>query len=256
MRADRLDQIEQYVMERGNASLPEIAEHFSVSINTVRRDVAELLRRGNIRKVYGGVSVDSAGFSPMSVRETINEPEKEIIGRLAATLVEDGDTVFLDAGSTTPYLVGHLADRVNVTIITHNLKAIEEASRHENLRILAIGGEYNHHTQSFVGIAASGRFQSYHISKVFLATTAVSAEFGLTNTTYLEAEIKRKIVSCGGEVILLADHTKFGQNAVISFCSLDQLSAVVTDRMPDEEFVRALKEAGARLICPGKATAR
>ena len=252
MRADRLDRIEKYVLERGNASIPDIAATFQISINTVRRDVAELLRRGNIRKVYGGVSASVAGFSPMSVREAANEPEKRTIGRLAAGLVEDGDTIFLDAGSTVPYLVGSLTGRKNVTIITHNLKAIEAASEYENLRIIAIGGEYNYNTQSFVGIAASGidRMQ-YHIDKVFLATTGVSAKFGLTNTTFLEAEIKRKIIACGGDVILLADHTKFGQNAVISFCALDQLSAVVTDKKPDEEFIGALRASGASLICPG-----
>ena len=252
MRADRLDRIEQYVLERGNASIPEIAETFDISINTVRRDLAELLRRGNIRKVYGGVSTASAGFSPMSVREAANEPEKKTIGRLAAEMVEDGNTIFLDAGSTVPHLIGYLKDRSNVTIITHNLKAIEEASKYENLRIIAIGGEYNYHTQSFVGIAASEIEQlHYRIDKVFLATTAVSAKFGLSNTTFLEAEIKRKLVSAGGEVILLADHTKFGQNAVISFCALDQLAAVVTDRKPDEDFSAAMDAAGAKLVYPG-----
>ena len=120
MKANRLDLIEAYTVDRGSASLPELAEAFGVSINTLRRDIAELVQRGKIRKVYGGVTANDVSVTPISVRETTNSQEKQRIGELAAQLVNDGDTIFLDSGSTTPYLLACLEGKQELTVISHN----------------------------------------------------------------------------------------------------------------------------------------
>lgn len=105
-------------------SLEELSTQFSVSMNTIRRDVMELLSRGNIRKVYGGVSSTlinrPVGFS---VRAQKNSRAKQIIGRLASQLVSDGASIFLDSGSTTPYILQHIGEKNGVTVITHSLTA-------------------------------------------------------------------------------------------------------------------------------------
>ena len=138
MRADRLNEMEQYILGRENVSLEELCVQFSISMNTVRRDIAELLNRGNVRKVYGGVSSNlqhrPLGFS---VRERKNSEAKQIIGQLAARLVNNGSSIFLDSGSTTPNIVRHLGEKNGVTVITHSLTALYEAANWTDYGITA-----------------------------------------------------------------------------------------------------------------------
>lgn len=252
MRADRLNAMEQYILGKENVSLDELTNQFGISMNTVRRDIAELLNRGNIRKVYGGVSSNllnrPLGFS---VRERKNSEAKQLIGQLASRLVTSGSSIFLDSGSTTPNLLRHLSEKNGVTVITHSLTALYEASSLPNLNIIALGGVYTPATSSFTGISTLDALSRLSIQTIFISATGVTIESGLTNSTYLEAEIKRSVVQRGNRVVLMADQSKFGHSAVISFCSFDQLYAIVTDRMPPAPYLEAIDRYGIRLICPG-----
>ena len=243
MRAERLNAMEQYILGKETVSLEELSTQFSVSMNTIRRDVMELLSRGNIRKVYGGVSSTlinrPVGFS---VRAQKNSRAKQIIGRLASQLVSD---------STTPYILQHIGEKNGVTVITHSLTALYAASSLSNLNIIALGGIYAPATSSFTGISTLDALSRLSIQTIFISATGVSIENGLTNSTYLEAEIKRSVVQRGNRVVLMADQSKFGHSAVISFCPFEQLYAIVTDCLPSEPYLEAIDRYGIRLICPG-----
>ena len=252
MRAERLNAMEQYILGKETVSLEELSTQFSVSMNTIRRDVIELLNRGNIRKVYGGVSSTlinrPVGFS---VRAQKNSRAKQIIGQLASQLVSDGASIFLDSGSTTPYIHQHNREKNGVTVITHSLTALYAASSLSNLNIIALGGIYAPATSSFTGISTLDALSRLSIQTIFISATGVSIENGLTNSTYLEAEIKRSVVQRGNRVVLMADQSKFGHSAVISFCPFDQLYAIVTDCLPSEPYLEAIDRYVIRLICPG-----
>lgn len=256
MRIDRLNNIEQYVIKHGSASLEELASCFDISMNTVRRDVKELLDRGALEKVYGGVAIKSnpvgTGFQPMSIRAGKNNAEKQIIGQLAASLVEDKTSIFLDAGSTTPAILPYLSQKKDVTVVTHSLSALCEASKYPNLNVIALGGMYYPHTSSYVGISTLDSLERMRINTVFMAATGVSLTEGVTNSTFLEAEVKTKVAKCGGKIVLMADHTKFDSAAALTVCSLDDLYCVVTDREPSKPYLDRFKKAGVRLLCPEK----
>ena len=128
VRVDRINRMERYILENESVSLTDLAEHFDVSINTVRRDIGELLARGRVRKVYGGVaaSLPSENLTgpqllPFAKRAVMNSAEKQLIGSLAAPLVRDNSTVFLDSGSTVACMLPYLAQRQGLTIVTHSL---------------------------------------------------------------------------------------------------------------------------------------
>lgn len=252
MRADRLNIMEQYILSKENVSLEELSGQFDISMNTVRRDIVELLNRGNIRKVYGGVSSNLVnrplGFSE---RERKNSEAKQIIGRLASRMVDDGSSIFIDSGSTTSNLLRHLSEKNGVTVITHSLTAMSEASLLSNLNIIGLGGIYTPSTSSFTGISTLDSLSRLSIQTIFISATGVTIENGLTNSTYLEAEIKRSVVQRGNRVVLMADQSKFGESAVISFCSFEQLYAIVTDRMPSAAYLEVIERYGIRLIYPG-----
>ncbi|NCB30832.1 MAG: DeoR/GlpR transcriptional regulator [Clostridia bacterium] len=251
MRLDRLNAMEQYVLQNGTATLEDLAKHFSVSANTIRRDVNELLERDRIKKVYGGVSIKAAQSPlPISVRSSKCAAEKLIIGRLASTLVEDNSTIFLDSGSTTTTLLPNIVTRQQITMVTHSLPAMYEASKYEKLKVVALGGIYNAATSSYFGVSTIETLSRMTINTVFIAATGVSLERGLTNTTYLEAEIKRCITSREQCVVLMADHTKFGYSSMITFCDFEKLFAVVTDRLPPPPFLEVIQRKGIKLLCP------
>lgn len=252
MRTERLNAMEQYILSKEHASLEDLASQFGVSINTIRRDISELLDRGNIRKVYGGVSSNllnrPLGFS---IREQKNSSEKQIIGQLASQLVANGSSIFLDSGSTTPNILRHLGEKNGITVITHSLISLYEASTLPNLNIIALGGVFNPATSSFTGISTLDSLSRLSIQTIFISATGVTLESGLTNSTYLEAEIKRSVVQRGSRVVLMADHSKFDRSAVISFCTFEQLYAIVTDRLPPPPYIEAMGRHRIRLICPG-----
>lgn len=252
MRAGRLATMEQYILGKENVSLEELSNHFGISLNTVRRDILELQNRGNIRKVYGGVSSNLVNRPlDFSIRKNKNSEAKRIIGQLAAGFVSDGSSIFIDSGSTTPNLLPYLSEKNGVTVITHSLTAMYEAATHTNLNLIALGGIYAPSTSSFAGISTLDALSRLSIQTIFISASGVNLENGLSNNSYLEAEIKRSVVQRCNRVILMADQSKFDQTAVISFCSFAQLYAIVTNCAPSAKYIEAIERNNIKLIYPG-----
>ncbi|MGE4548208.1 MAG: DeoR/GlpR family DNA-binding transcription regulator [Intestinibacillus sp.] len=248
MKISRLNSIEQYVISHETATIDELCEVFSVSKNTIRRDLNELESRGHIAKVYGGVTAtSSAGPVPTPVRSGLHPADKTLIGRLAAAEVEDGDTIFLDSGTTTVCMLKFLAAKKRITIVTHSLGALSEASHYENLNVISLGGIYSRPTDSFVGLSTFEALSTMKINKAFMAATGVSIENGLMNTTFLEAEIKRGVVQRAAHIYLLADGSKLDHDAVISFCHLEDLTSFVTDRRPPDRYMKFFAANGVHV---------
>lgn len=251
MKISRLNAIEQYVISKETASIDELCEVFGVSKNTIRRDLNDLESRGHITKVYGGVTAVPSGnpVLPSPVRSGINQADKNLIGRLAAEEVKDGDTIFIDSGTTTLCMLRYLNNRKKLTIITHSLAALSEASKYENLSLICPGGIYSPPTDSFVGLSTFESLSGMTINKAFMGATGVSLESGMTNTTFLEAEIKKGVVQKATSVYLMADASKLDKEAVISFCQLRDLSAFITDRQPADSYIEFFRHNGIRVLC-------
>lgn len=254
MRLDRLNEMEQYVLDQGTSSLEDLCTHFQVSMNTVRRDLAELLERGRLKKVYGGVTAETRAPSviPMAERASRNGNAKQMIGKLAASLVQDNMSIFLDSGSTTMRILPYLADKQNVTVITHSLTALYEAAKYPSLHAIALGGMYNAATSSFVGSNTLDELSKMSINLVFLAATGVTLERGLTNTTYFEVEVKQTVARQNKNLVLMADHSKFGHNALLTFCNFEDLTAVVTDQPLPEIYNSVVSRCGIRVLRPDR----
>lgn len=248
MKISRLNSIEQYVIAKETASIDELCEVFGVSKNTIRRDLNDLEARGHISKVYGGVTAtQNAGAVPMPVRSGLNLADKAAIGQLAAAEVEDGDTVFIDSGSTTLQLLRYLGGHKNLTIITHSLGALAEAAKYDGLSVISLGGVYNYTTDSFVGLSTFESLSSMKINKAFMGATGVSIESGMMNTTFLEGEIKRGVVQRASHVFLMADSTKLDREAVITFCRLEDIAGFITDRRPPDRYMEFFERENIRV---------
>lgn len=249
MRADRLNMIEQYIIKNKTVPLDELCKVFNVSLNTIRRDLGELVNRETVQKIYGGVAaIEKAGLVPSLIRNTLNIDAKAAIGELAAKLINDNDFIFIDSGSTTPNILRHIAEKKNITIISHSLRVLSEASKYRSFNLVSVGGVYNGDTDSFVGASAIEAINSITIKIAIMAATGISIENGMSNTTYYEAEIKRTVVKRSNRIILLADQSKFDHDALLPFCRLEDLMAVVTDRRPSERYVRFFEAQDVQLL--------
>jgi DeoR family myo-inositol catabolism operon transcriptional repressor len=238
MRTDRLRELEHYMTEQVTATIPELCEHFGVSVNTIRRDIRQLVDEGRLTKVYGGAVINQHDQTvPFTDRSGIAVQEKLVIGRLAAGLVSPGDTLYIDSGSTAAEMVPHLGGLANITVVSNSLIVQNRMLQAPETNLLAIGGLFSRKTLSCSGPIAVAGLGNIRIRKAFMSATAVNIEDGATNYSPYEAEIKQAAIARAHEVILMVDHTKFDRSAAICFCPLERLKAIVTDRRPPERYL-------------------
>ena len=250
MRNVRLLEMEKLIAQSGTISMTELCERFNVSMNTVRRDVAELRNRGEIEKVYGGVvSVDNVPktLRPFEERQQIAEEAKESICRCAATLLADGDTIFVDSGTTMVHLADNLAAFSELTIVTNNLALVQRAIPYENLRVIVLPGQLRHKTNSLTGMETVRSLRQFNVKKAFLAATGTTAS-GVTNSSPQEYEIKRCALECSQVRVLMLCREKFGHAGLMTYGRFEDFDYVVTDRPPEENYVNAVQQAGAKLL--------
>lgn len=251
LRTRRIQEIEQYILENQTVTLDQICEEFHISMSTLRRDLGDLLQNNSIHKIYGGVTTQQPSrreLVPFGERHIVNPDIKRRIAVRAASLVHDGDVIFVDSGTTTLYLADTLAEKQDITVLTNNLAFICRAMDSENMRIISLSGTLNRKTYSFTGPATARVLENYNVSKAFLATTGFSSRNGVTNSSPSESDAKRAAVSRSETVCLLADHSKFGSASLVTFCGFDDIDILITDQTPPQELVSTLTGAGVRIL--------
>jgi len=242
----RIMHICEYVYQHDIVSLEQLQKEFGVSMNTIRRDVAQLVAEGKIQKIYGGVCIkeNTGRLVPFAQRSAKNPSAKESIAYHAAQLVNDLDTIFLDSGTTTLNMLKHLRERKNVTVITYNVYAIFEALPMENLRVIALPGQLNRETCSFVGNAAIKALESFNIDKAFMAATGLSIQTQVTNSSMGESEIKSKAMQKSLKSYLLLDSSKFDRVSMNTYAQISDFTAVLTEAVPPPAYTGYFKEQG------------
>ncbi|MEG1988881.1 MAG: DeoR/GlpR family DNA-binding transcription regulator [Oscillibacter sp.] len=244
MKYDRLRELELYAKDKDFVSLDELCQVFQKSKNTIRRDVAQLVGDGRLEKVYGGVrALSKASVEAFSERVVHQAAEKQWIGRQAAQFVSDGDIIFLDAGTTTVNMIPHLSQLHDVTILTNNLYVILACMEQPNLNVITLGGQLNLETASFSShYCALDNLKKFNIRKAFMTATGLSIEQGATNTSSAEATIKKNVMDRSEERFLLADDSKFGHSALLTYAPLDAFRCVITNAQPPEEYIAYFRE--------------
>ena len=234
MKSFRLRRMEQYILEKENVSMEELCTEFDVSMNTVRLDVATLVKKGSIRKVYGGVCSNSQnGLVPFEERKMKNSDMKKSLCKAAATLIEDGDIIYVDSGTTTMYLIDYLDKHKNVTVLTNNLNVIMRAVPYENIQVICLPGILERKTNSFVSAETGKILARYNIQKAVFAATGVTANGDVTNSSSLEYEIKREAMRNSQKKYLLLDSSKYGKSALLTFAHIKEMDRVIVDEEMD-----------------------
>lgn len=237
MKSFRLQQMEQYILEHDMVSMEELKETFQISMNTARLDVAQLVNKGTVRKVYGGVcSNNKSNLVPFDERETRNVLGKRAVGKAAAALVNDGDIIYIDSGTTTMYVMDYLGERKNVTILTNNLNAINRALPYPDLNIISLPGTLERKTNSFVSADSVKTLEKYNIKKAFMAASGILESGTITNSSPLEFEIKKTALRKSEEAYLLIDATKYGKSALLTYANLEDMKGIIVDNEAPREL--------------------
>jgi DeoR family myo-inositol catabolism operon transcriptional repressor len=217
-------------------------------MNTIRADVAFLEKTGTVEKVYGGVrSVLQQEIPLFAQRAKLHTDAKIAIARQAAFLVNDRDTLFVDAGTTTMHLLDMLPQDIHATIVTGNLAIIAQASMKPNLELIVLPGSVNRRTNSVSDVSTLEFLRRYHFIKAIMATTGLSADGGLNVSSYLDYEIKHRAVEQSEQRILLCDSAKFGAAGLLSYASLSDFSRLITDAACPNELRKLCEQSGTAL---------
>ena len=241
-----------YIEERGTVTVKELGKTFDISLATVRRDLDLLEEQGKVRRVHGGaVYVESVPDTepPVLHREKQQFEEKDRIGKKAAELVKNGDTIIIASGTTTEAMVPYLADKKNLTVITNAINIVYMLARYPDISVIVPGGWLRHSEFSLLGHLAEYALRELNADKIFHGAFGVNAEQGLTGSFLQETEIDKALISVARELIILADHTKFQQAGPITFASLDSTSILITDNEAPVDQLKKIEALGVSIIC-------
>ena len=226
----------------------DLGRALRVSEASIRRDLADLERAGLLKRTHGGaVTPRLAALEPsLADKEDQYQAEKAAIARLASTFVQEGDTIFLDAGSTTRRIARELRHRRGITIVTNALNIAWDLASSE-IDVVVTGGQLRRGMLSHVGPIADQAIASLHVDKLFLAANGVDPTKGVTTPSLEEAQTKRAMVERASEIYLVVDHSKFGRVTFSSICGLDRVHHLITDDRLPESLAQAIRLAGVRV---------
>ena len=243
---NRLSFIVNLIEKRGSVKVADLAKELSVSEMTIRRDLAELEKRRLVKRIHGG-AVGGLGRSyepPLLVRTTRALEAKKAIGKYAASMVDEGDCIAVDVGTTTNEMATYLRGKHNITVITPSLQIANILSKEANMQLIVPGGVIRQSEGSLIGDLAQSAFQKMFVDKLFLGVGCVSADAGLTEYTWDGTLVKQAMIKSAREVIVLADSTKFNKTAFILIAGFDKVHQLITDKMPPDDLYGKLQEAG------------
>lgn len=246
---ERQQELTRLLERTGRLSVAQICEQFNISEATARRDLETLSEQGLVQRVHGGAILvrQAAPEEPILRRSREQENEKEQIGRAAAALIQDGETVFLGSGTTVLQVAQHLVTR-NITVITNSLPVINLMSEKENIQLIALGGILRDSELSFIGHITEQALFEVRADKIIIGIRAISLDQGLTNDYLPETLTDRAILSAGRETIVVADYTKCGVMSTAFVAPLTVMHILVTDNRTNTEFIEALRSQGIEVI--------
>ncbi len=246
---ERQAKIEAYLQKAEFASLEELAQQVGASVSTVRRDVAALEERGLARRTHGGARLLQAPKSDeyvFNIRDTHQVAEKEAIGAACAALIQPGQNVILDSGTTCFHVAKHLGDKV-AQIITNSLPIANLFSGSNRHEVHLSGGTIYPRLGTLVGPHAVETFSRLHADVAILSGGGLAAD-GITNSHALLVDIQRAMIAGAAQVIFCLDATKFGRRSTFFLCDFTDVDVVVTDAKAPADLVAALRARGIEVV--------
>jgi DeoR/GlpR family transcriptional regulator of sugar metabolism len=254
---ERENYIIKMLLATGRLTTSEVVDALGVSEATVRRIFVSMENSGKIVRNYGGIILPSTIIEysfETHTREAAHE--KKIIGKLAADLVEEGDVIYLDCGTTVFSMTLALEERIknqkitNITIVTNSIANVLVLTPSVSCKVVLIGGMYNGARRDFSGILTESYLQSFHFTKCFLGADGVSNSMAVTSTEVEISQLNRSVIKRSDTTYILIDHSKFGKNSFISYARLSDVTGIVTDWQPEQSIIASLEAPNIQIYYP------
>ena len=250
MSEERRLRIVQLVRERGRVLVQELSERFNTSAVTIRSDLNELHKRGLLMRSRGGAVHYEPGNpeSPLMERLQAQANEKQRIGAAAAAMVEDGETIILDSGTTTQEVARNLKGKNGLQVITNGVNVAMELLGVQGIQLVIVGGILRADSVSVVGGFAENMLQHLSADRLFLGAAACDPDFGPSTPNLEESRVNQAMVKIAREVVLVVDSTKFAKRSMSRITPFTGIHKVITDKNLSTEVEQKLRAAGCEVV--------
>ena len=246
---ERQQKIEELIRKYTSVQVNELATQFNVSESTIRRDLQEMETNDLLVRTHGGAMEVSRLNYEMSFREKEieNIKDKQKIGEIAAAMIQDGDTIILDSGTTTLEIAKRITAK-SITVITNSIDIALEVSNKDNIELIVAGGSLRHTTRAMVGPLTENVLKNFRVDKAFIGVNGISIKDGFTTPNFLEAQIKKTIIQVAKKGIIVADKSKFNKVCFSMIGELKDISSIITSDGLGKEVLIKFKELGVDII--------
>lgn len=247
----RRNLIKDIILDQKSVTVSNLSKKFNVTEETIRKDLQTLENEGILKRIYGGAYVEESvqGDVDVSLRENILVKDKEIIADECVPYVKDGDSIFLDASTTSYYIASKILNR-RITLITNSLKIATLVATSDAVKLILVGGVYDNKSMSFLGKTAENHIRNYFVDKSFVSCRSVHLEFGITDSNEQQAEIRKIAFKHSHQKFLVADHTKFNKTSFSFIAELDEIDIIVTNQPLPGEWAEKLVQKSIGVTHP------
>lgn len=227
----RKSEIRDLLLEKKSVTVTELAKEFSVTEETIRRDLKQLEGEGFLTRTYGGAFIQDGVENnvELSIRETTYLKSKQAIAGRCRQLIHNGDSIFLDSSTTTLAIAKAVSD-MRLTVVTNSLMVINELCDKSNIHLVCIGGNYTSRDKAFNGMSTRASLAAFYLDKTFMSCRSVSMEHGITDSLESVAAVRQSLVTRSKEIYLVADFSKFDKTSFIYITDFDSITGLITDR--------------------------
>ena len=249
---ERREKIGEFIKAASRTTTSAVARKFRASLPTIRRDMAVLKAAGLIKRTYGGAMAVAASIDLLSFEKRLQSfaREKERIAEYAVSLIETGNTIILDSGTTT-YMMSSLIKRMGLkdfSVITNSLKVALELAPYPPVKCTLLGGTLKYKTLAFVGPLTIDNLKSFRVDKLFLGTSGLHSNKGLSEIDEEEMWVKRKFLETARQKIVLTDHSKIGQTTFARVCGIAAIDMIITDSEIAPRLKKELQRKAKKVV--------
>lgn len=247
---ERKRKIISLLEERNSVLVPELSKIFSVTEETVRRDLEKLEVDGFLKRTYGGAVINDSINSelPLKIREVTNISGKRLIGIKVAEYIKDGHTIMLDSSSTALQVAERIKHKKRITVITNSIKVVSELASARDCTVISTGGTLREKSMSFVGHLTDDSISNFNVDVSVICCKGVDIEKGITESNDMEAEVKKAMRSAADKTFLVVDYTKFDKISFIKMLKLDDVDMIFTDKTLSKEWEEYIFSQNVELV--------
>lgn len=252
MLNERQDRILALLNHRGELEVEQLSEQFSVSTQTIRKDLNQLCELGLARRIHGGVSLPASALNlSYGSREQLNAGVKHKMAQALAARIPDGSTLMLGIGTSVAHLARALSQHQRLRVLTNNLDVAGVLCEYPAIQVLVIGGHLRHNDRDMVGEPVTRTLDQYRVDFGIVGAGGLHPDDGVLDFDPQEADVSRAILRNARQRVLLADASKWSRSPMVKVAGFDSIDLLVCDALPDIQWEHALREHGVGLIQTG-----